>query len=244
MFYKYETHFHTSEVSKCGRSTAVEMVRAHKEAGYTGVFVTDHFVNGNCTVPRHLSWREQMDLFMQGYELAYEEGKKIGLDVFFAWEYVNSPYGEDYLTYNLDYDFLIAHPKLYKLSFEEYSKVARENGGYIIHAHPYRTADYILYEPNPKVDLIDGVEVNNTTSDSPHNHNELAWELARTNPQLLRISGTDIHSTDIVGLGGVAFPYRIKNSQHFIDALRAGDGYLIIDGQITDMEGNIVDKAV
>ncbi len=244
MLYKYETHLHTSEVSKCGKNTAVEMMRAHKKAGYTGVFVTDHFFNGNCTIPRHLSWKEQVDLFVRGYKLAESEGEKLDLDVFFAWEYVNNPFGEDYLIYNLDYDFLLAHPEQEHLPFEEYSRLIRENGGYLIQAHPYRTADYILYEANPKVDLIDGVEVNNTTSDSPHNHNELAWELARANPQLMRISGTDIHNTDLVGLGGVAFPYRIKSSQHFIDALKAGDGYLIIDGEITDMEGNIVDKTV
>ena len=53
MFYKYETHLHTSEVSKCAHNTGAEMARAYKKAGYTGIFVTDHFFNGNCAIPEN-----------------------------------------------------------------------------------------------------------------------------------------------------------------------------------------------
>ncbi len=241
MFYRYETHLHTSEVSKCGASTAVEMVRAHKAAGYAGIVVTDHFINGNCVVPSHLSWQEQIELFTRGYEAAKAEGDKVGLDVFFGIEYPNNPYGEDYLIYNVDKEFLLNHPQQTELPFEEYCKLVHEHGGLIIHAHPYRTADYILYDPNPKVHLIDGVEVVNGVSDSEHNHNHKAWELARANPHLIRIAGTDIHHIEKAGTAGIAFEYRIDSIQHFVDALKSGDAYLIIDGKVTDKEGNPVD---
>lgn len=49
MGYRYETHMHTAEGSRCGRMPAAEMVRAYKKLGYTGVFVTDHFLTE--TVP-------------------------------------------------------------------------------------------------------------------------------------------------------------------------------------------------
>ena len=39
MSYKYETHMHTAEASACATSTGAEMARAHKEAGYTGIFI-------------------------------------------------------------------------------------------------------------------------------------------------------------------------------------------------------------
>ena len=42
-------------------------------------------MNGNTTVPEDLPWAED-ELFCLGYEKAYEEGRKIGLDVFFGWE--------------------------------------------------------------------------------------------------------------------------------------------------------------
>ena len=238
MLYKYETHLHTSEVSKCAVSTGAEMARAHKEAGYTGIFITDHFINGNTTVPANLPWKQRMVLFAKGYESAKEEGDKIGLDVFFGWEYTHMPYAADYLTFNLGLDFLLAHPEINEMPFEEYARLVKASGGILIHAHPYRTADYIKFEPNPQVHLIDGVEVNNIVSNSPNNNNHLAWELARAHPHLIRTSGTDIHSAGNAGLAGMAFPYRIESNQHFVDALRAGEGYLIIDGENTDLEGN------
>ena len=99
---------------------------------------------------------------------------------------------------------------------------------------------------NPQPHLADGIEVNNTTSDSPQNYNHKAWRLARQNPRHIRISGTDIHSTNrnLVGMAGVAFRYKIKSTQHFVDALRAGDAYLIIDGKITDREGKPIAEVV
>ena len=45
--YLYETHMHTSEASACAGSTGAQMARAYKEAGYTGIIVTDHFFYGN-----------------------------------------------------------------------------------------------------------------------------------------------------------------------------------------------------
>ena len=87
MGYKYETHMHTAESSACGRFCAREMVQAYKAAGYAGIFVTDHFFNGNCTVDRRLPWADKVELFCKGYENAKAEGDKIGLDVFFGFEY-------------------------------------------------------------------------------------------------------------------------------------------------------------
>ena len=46
--YKYETHLHTREGSACASATGGEMVRAHIEAGYSGMIVTDHFLTEYC----------------------------------------------------------------------------------------------------------------------------------------------------------------------------------------------------
>ena len=61
MGYRYETHLHTCEGSACASASGAEMARAHKEMGYTGIFVTDHFFNGNTAVPRDLPWRERVE---------------------------------------------------------------------------------------------------------------------------------------------------------------------------------------
>ena len=87
MGYRYETHMHTCEGSACASASGAEMARAHRENGYTGIFVTDHFFNGNTAVPRELPWRERVERFCLGYEHARKEGERIGLDVFFGFEY-------------------------------------------------------------------------------------------------------------------------------------------------------------
>jgi len=240
MYYKYETHLHTSEVSLCASNTASEMVQAHKRAGYTGIIVTDHFLNGNSVVLSEGTWNEQITRFIRGYKNAKSEGDKIGLDVFFGWEYTHNPYAEDFLTYNLPPQFLYKHPEVMDISFFEYSRLVQYYGGVLIHAHPFREASYIKYPPNPKIKYIDGLEVINGAANDPNNNNDKAWELARKHPELIRISGTDTHDVDNVGVGGVAFRYKIKDMAHFIKALRANEGYLIIDGKICDDEGNIV----
>ena len=48
-----DTHVHTSETSKCGRSTAAEMIAAYKNAGFGAVVISDHLnqpfsISGNC----------------------------------------------------------------------------------------------------------------------------------------------------------------------------------------------------
>ena len=52
--YKYELHLHTSGCSKCGISSAREMVLCAKEKGYKGIVVTDHFYRGNTGIDRSL----------------------------------------------------------------------------------------------------------------------------------------------------------------------------------------------
>ena len=44
--YKYDIHTHTSEVSPCGKVEAEKVVELYKEAGYTGIVITDHYYEG------------------------------------------------------------------------------------------------------------------------------------------------------------------------------------------------------
>ena len=52
MPYIYETHLHSCVASACGRSEPEEYIPYYKKLGYSGIFVTDHFFNGNtCMIP-------------------------------------------------------------------------------------------------------------------------------------------------------------------------------------------------
>ncbi len=124
--FKYETHLHTSETSKCGDSSGAELADYYHARGYTGVFVTDHFLNGNHTVPPDLPWPQRVALFCRGYEETAQRGVRIGLEVFFAWEY---SYGwAHFLTYGLDQQWLLAHPEVLDWDVLEYFDRVRADG--------------------------------------------------------------------------------------------------------------------
>jgi hypothetical protein len=48
--YKYETHLHTSPVSKCARASVKDVLEFYKSLGYEGIFLTNHFLDGNINV--------------------------------------------------------------------------------------------------------------------------------------------------------------------------------------------------
>ena len=108
--YKYETHLHTKEGSACSSAPAADMARAHKAAGYDGIFVTDHFFNANTAVPRDLPWEERVDRYFLGYEYAKEVGDEIGLKVWFGCEF--TVYNADFLIYGMEKDWMKANEEL------------------------------------------------------------------------------------------------------------------------------------
>ncbi|MDR1664382.1 MAG: PHP domain-containing protein [Clostridiales bacterium] len=223
MKFLYETHMHTAEVSACAGSAAAEQARAYSERGYAGVIVTDHFVNGNTTVHQKLPWEKKMKLFYSGYAAVKKEGEKRGLDVFFGWEFTIR--GSDFLTYGLDFEFLLKHPGLDKLGIEAYSAIVRESGGYIAQAHPYREAWWIP-EPSPAdPGLLDGVEVYNASM--PGEVNEKARLFAETHG-LPRQAGSDSHSANLGFASGVALTKRAESILDIIHGIKGGEAELIL----------------
>jgi len=212
----YETHMHTSEGSKCATNTAAQQVQAYKQRGYTGVIITDHFINGYCTCPRHLAWDDKMRYVTSGYIAAKKEGARCGLDVFFGWEF--SYKGADFLTYGLGLDFLIAHPNIDKTTPQQYSKLVRAAGGYIAQAHPFRKASYIK-----KIDIdpyiLDGVEVFNASD--PPEHNQKAEKFAKKHGLPMQ-AGTDSHSVNSNFVSGIALKRRAANIQDIIADIKGG----------------------
>lgn len=69
MFF-YELHLHTAETSRCGRSPAADMVKAYYDKGFSGIVVTDHFINGNSYANDPDGWDEKMDVYLRGYQAA------------------------------------------------------------------------------------------------------------------------------------------------------------------------------
>ncbi len=139
--YKYETHLHTCQGSACGTSTGAEHARFYKDAGYQGIFITDHFFGGNTAVPRTGEWKDRVNQFCSGFEDAWNEGQKIGLDVFFGWE--QNYQGDEYLIYGLDKQFLLDNPDMERWTRKEQHDNIRAAGGCVIQAHPFRMRWYV-----------------------------------------------------------------------------------------------------
>jgi predicted metal-dependent phosphoesterase TrpH len=219
--YQYETHLHTCEASACAIFSAAEHVKYYKEAGYDGIIVTDHFYNGNTAVPRELPWEEWVNRFCRGYENAKEEGDRVGLSVFFGWE--ANYQATEFLIYGLDKQWLINHPEILSWSIEEQYKRIHEDGGYIVHAHPFRVRPYIkevrLYPE--QIDAVEGINLGNRNDEFDRQAIAYAKKY-----KLPITAGTDAHGKEKQHTG-MAFHHRLENITDFIDHIKAGSYELI-----------------
>ena len=140
--YKYETHCHTAPVSGCAKASPVDTVRFYKAIGYDGIFVSNHFLDGNINQEaRKLRYPEQIAYYFRDYEDALAEGKRIGLKVFPAVEL--SFLGTDFLIYGLDRAWYLAHPEIMRMEKTEELAMMMEAGALVVQAHPYREDFYI-----------------------------------------------------------------------------------------------------
>ena len=83
MAYRYETHLHTRQGSACGTSSGAEHARHYLDAGYQGIFVTDHFFRGNTAIDRSLPAIEVGDMLVihdtgaHGHSMGYNYNGKL-----------------------------------------------------------------------------------------------------------------------------------------------------------------------
>ena len=186
--YIYETHCHTSPVSKCGKASAYETVCFYKQFGYDGIFITNHFLDGNINPEaRVLPYCEQIDYYFSDYEEAVRIGASDGIKVFPGVEL--SCKGTDFLIFGLDKEWYKAHPEILEMKKTEELPYLMEAGALVIQAHPYREAHYIDHiRLFPR--SVHGVEVIN--SNQAWGANEMA-EIYAEQYGFLRTAGSDNH---------------------------------------------------
>lgn len=234
----YETHTHTREGSACALCTGEESARAHKEAGYTGIIVTNHFFYGNTAVDRNLPWEDWVFEFCRGYNNAKQEGDRIGLQVFFGWE---SGYkGTEFLIYGLDEKWLLDHPEIKDATVEEQYYLVKESGGLVVQAHPFRE-EYYIPEIRLYPEYVDAVEAINAAHSCPLSkinrhpeYNTRAIEYARRN-NLPMTAGSDTHSVKLLG-GGMEFERRLLDIKDFINAVLGREPYRLLSEAPEDIQ--------
>ncbi|MBR1393492.1 MAG: histidinol-phosphatase [Ruminococcus sp.] len=197
--FKYETHLHTAEASACASAKGEEQARRYKELGYDGIIVTDHFFNGNTCVREYTGWDDRVTKFCAGYRNAKAEGDRIGLKVFLGWEYCYE--GADLLTYGLDEQWLHDNPDVLELSVFDYCDRVHRDGGYIVHAHPFREAGY-LREIRLIPMWIDAVEIHNCGNARQEMNDRAKWFAEQYDKPVT--GGTDNHHLTAFPISGIA----------------------------------------
>ncbi len=224
MSYIYDLHVHSNECSGCAATPAREMVKACKEAGYSGFVLTNHFLTGNNCIDKSLSWEEKMLAYWNAYLEAKDEGDRCDFDVLFGIEHHYGK-GREMLIYGIDYEFLVNNPDLCDITPEEICDRVHKVGGFVSHAHPFRERGYIPHgEFFMDFSYLDAMEVYNGANreDEDVQANELCESL-----NLAKTAGSDLHWKDHIGLipsGGMEFDRRIRNSSELVSALKCREG--------------------
>lgn len=215
--YRYETHLHTAPVSRCARATVRETLEFYKKIGYDGVFITNHFIDGNINVDKKVPYTERIEFYFSDYEDALRISEEIGISVFCGVEM--SYGGTDFLIYGLMKEWYLEHPEIEGMKKSELFNILKAEGALIIQAHPFREASYIdhirLFPRH-----VHGVEVYNACRTDAEN--AMAKQYAE-NYGLIEFAGSDNHSADkIKKLGGMESEYPIKNEAEFINGVLSG----------------------
>lgn len=216
--YKYETHLHTSPVSRCAKATVRESLEFYKKIGYDGVFITNHFIDGNINIDIALPYAERIKFYFSDYKEALRLSAEIGISVFCGVEM--SYGGTDFLVYGLFEEWYLAHPEIEGMKKSGLLTMLKGAGALIIQAHPFREATYIdhirLFPRH-----VHGVEIRNASRNDFEN--DLAKQYA-ANYGLIEFAGSDNHSADkIKKLGGMESAKRICSEAEFIEGVLSGE---------------------
>jgi hypothetical protein len=216
--YFYETHLHTSPVSKCADEPVRQTLEFYKDLGYAGVFITNHFLDGNIRCDRSLPYEERLDFYFSDYEEAVRVGEEIGLSVFLGIE--SSYGGTDFLIYGLEKEWYYQHPEIAGMPKSAMLTLMAREGALIVQAHPFREASYIdhirLFPRH-----VHGVEVYNACRSDFEN--EMARQYAESY-DLLPFAGSDRHSMSRkLFLGGMCADTPILNEQDFVARVKSRD---------------------
>ena len=217
--YLYETHCHTKRVSACSRLSAEDIVELYAANGYAGVFITDHFLNGNTTVDRTRPYREQIREFCRGFRevKACAAGR---LQVFFGLEF--SFDGTDVLVYGWDEAQLSLHEEFLHVPFGKFGEYCAQNGLLAVHAHPFREADYIDH-----VRLSSAIEAIETFNAARTEQcNRLGAFYAEVYGKAA-IGGSDLHARGQALLSGMGFAEKLVSEQDFIGRIRRREGSIL-----------------
>ena len=215
--YRYETHLHTSPVSRCAKAEVRETLEFYKSIGYAGVFITNHFIDGNIGIDKDLPYAEKIAFFCSDYERGVEIGRELGISVFFGVE--TSYRGTDFLIYGLDKAWFLAHPEIREMQRANLLALMMAEGALVIQAHPFAEASYIDHiRLFPR--YVHGAESYNAARSDFEN--EMAEHYVKSYG-LIPFAGSDNHlAGNKKKLGGMQTETPLESVQDFIARVKDG----------------------
>lgn len=223
--YKTETHLHVSEISRCAKLNAEQMMQHYAEAGYHTVFVSDHYYAEFFEECEKESWEEKVHCFFLGYRNAVQAGKKLGITVLPSVELCFRDAPNHYLVYGDIERFLAKYPRLWEVSIEEFVPMARCEEMLVIQAHPHR--DGHCY---PTPEYVDGFETYNSNprhEDYSEQSERVRLEREASGAVCYGIGGSDAHRPEDVGGSGILSAEPVETVEDFLRLVKNG-GYEII----------------
>lgn len=209
---KIETHVHTSEGSPCAEADAESIVRAYSQAGYDAVIITNHFDN-ELLKDFGKTDKEKIERYLLGYRKAKKVETVYGVKVMLGIEIRLEPNCEDFLIYGIDEAFLFRYPDLCFMGQKRLYELCHMYGALLYQAHPFREP---CVPQNPA--FLDGVEYNQRPNSGNNNDKLKMW--LRDHPNLKLISGSDCHSLEQVGFGGIEIAQNIGGMKELTEILR------------------------
>jgi hypothetical protein len=156
-----------------------------------------------------IPWDEKITVFLSGYYKAKYEGDLIGVNVILGAEFCFGDSKNHYLAYGITKEFLTRYPELHKMKGSEFLNIARNEGIFIVHAHPYRDGSQ-----SATPELVDAIEIYNSNP-RHEDHSELSEALAEKYG-LPVSAGSDAHRDEDIAGSGIETEEEIKTVSDFI----------------------------
>ena len=209
---------HTLPVSRCARYSVRDNLEFYRSLGYDGIFITNHFLDGNINIDKSLPYEEKVEFYFSDYYEALKLSQEIGIKVFLGVEI--SYRGTDFLIYGLDKEWFLAHPEIMDMKKSEELPFLASHGALVIQAHPYRQdrhIDHIRLFPH----CIEGVETVNACRTELENR---MADIFADAYGFVKTAGTDNHiGSRITHLAGMESDTPLTDEADFIRRIRNGE---------------------
>ncbi len=217
--YKIELHAHTMNSSSCGKIEAPEMVDKYKQAGYSGLVITDHFLfyptlDGGKNFYCYEKYDEFLKQSQRGYLLAKKRADEIGFKVYYGIELRFVESINDFLVYGLTPQIMYNDDmyEVFKNSLDSFLPLKQKYGLAVFQAHPTRSRGHCYNKSFHNVD---------------ESENEQARIICEQQGKIA-IGGTDAHFKNHFAIGGIIAKYLPENEAELAKMLKDKNNFIII----------------